>query len=126
MKVKRTERGWMGHFICADRCRFRRNTLIECGDRKIVISSVGLYYQDDQRGFVHIGSDRYFETMAFHVNSKNTKYYDPDTDRQIHFNSPWSIAELDADDKANIMHETVVDELTERLKNGETFEDTNE
>jgi hypothetical protein len=38
--------------------------------------------------------------------------------REVSFTSPWQIGEIDADDKANNMHETVVAEITEMLLKG--------
>jgi hypothetical protein len=115
--VERVERGWAGHYIGADSCRFRRNTLLTCGNTRIVVSTVGLYYYDNE--FKPIGIDnRYFETMAFHSESDDTRYYDADVTRQISFDSPWAISEIDADDKANDMHEAVVAEITEKLSKG--------
>jgi hypothetical protein len=111
-KVKRTERGWAGHFICADRCRFRRNTLLECGDRRVVVSTVGLFYPNhNTREPEQIGYERHFETMAF-VATFDGRYWDADVQQQINFRSPWSIGLPDMDDTANDMHEAVVDELT--------------
>ena len=118
-KVKRTERGWAGHFICADRCKFRRNTLLEYKDIKIVVSTVGLMVVDGE--FKEIGHNRYFETMAFHAHLEADRYWDANVGREISFDSPWAIREVDADDKANDMHEAVVAEITEGLESGKVY-----
>ncbi len=117
--VIRQERGWAGHFICANRCKFRRNTLLTYNDIKIVVSTVGLMQIDDK--YETIGAGRHFETMAFHSDKSDTRYNDADVSKQIYFDSDWAIAEIDADDKANEMHEAVVSEITNRLLAGDTF-----
>lgn len=112
-KVIRTERGWGGHFICCNSCRFRRNTLLEYGDIKIVVSTVGLM---EFRGKIEtIGHNRYYETMAFHANLNDKRYFDADVEKQVYFDSEWSISEIDADGKANEMHENVVNEIEKKL-----------
>ena len=119
-KVKITERGWAGHFICANRCRFRRNTLIEYKDIKIVVSSVGLMEGLDGRSFEPIGAfDRYYETMCWYADLNDTRYYDIDVEKQISLDGQWAIDEVDADDKANVMHDNAVEEIKARLISGE-------
>lgn len=120
-KVIRTERGWAGHFICANRCRFRRNTLLQCGKVKIVVSTVGLMenpLKEFKRPFEEIGYRRHYETMAFYAKADDARYHDADVSRQVDFDSSRSISELDADDKANDMHEAVVAEITGKLLSG--------
>ena len=117
--IVRTERGWGGHFIGAARCHFRRNTLLSYKDIKIVVSTVGL--MEIHGKFEEIGIDRYYETMAFHSKENDTRYHDADVSREIGFESPWAISELDADDRANEMHEAVVDEISNKLKDGYRF-----
>jgi len=119
-KVKRTERGWAGHFIGAPACYFRRNTLLEYKDIKIVVSTIGNMWI---RGKIEeIGCNRYYETMAFHSKKDDHRYHDIDVTRQVYFNSEWAIDETDADDKANDMHEKVVEEITKGLLNGNRYE----
>lgn len=115
--VNRTERGWAGHFICADRCRFRRNTLLEKDGLFVVVSSVGLM-EDGEGGFEQIGLERHFETVAFFSKQNDFRYHDADVTRQIYFDSPWRIGIPDADDKANEMHEVVVSELMDKMDKG--------
>lgn len=126
--VIRTERGWAGHFCCADRCMFRRNTLLEYGKIRIVISTVGMMKCiktfPDLYKFETIGYNRYYETMAFHAYRANNRYWDADVTREVRFNTPWGISKAGADDKANDMHEAVVTEITEGLKRGNKYEPT--
>ena len=124
-EVKRTERGWAGHFIAASSCRFRRNTLLECGDIQIVVSTVGAMYINGK--IEEIGLDRHYETMAFHVDPKSGDYKDIDVHRQVWFDSPWylKVKKTDKfiDAKANDMHEEVVKEISDNLAKGCLYED---
>ena len=117
MDVKRTERGWAGHFICGDRCKFRRNTLLEYEDTKIVVSTVGAYPNPKSGEPEEIGYRRYYETMAFHAHQEGD-YVEANVSRQVSFESMWAISEIETpgiDNLANQMHEAVVAELTEKL-----------
>lgn len=118
--AKRTERGWAGHFICALSCMFRRNTLLENGDEKIVVSTVGGYRYNDKLETIGAGG-RYYETMAFKA-KKEGPYFEADVSEQLSFDSEWAICaespeELpdDVDNQADQMHEAVVSELSALL-----------
>lgn len=115
--VKRTERGWPGHFIGAMACHFRRNTLLESGKVRIVISTVGRYLPDFPHGsgeYQQIGYNRFAETMAFYA-KKDGKYWDADVSREYTIDSPWTLNSLD-DQEANDMHEAVVEEIMRKLE----------
>jgi len=53
--------GFPGHFICAERCRFRLCTQVG----NYLISTVGDMYYDDKRQTVGAGKDSFFETYVF-------------------------------------------------------------
>ena len=124
-EVKITERGWAGHFILADRCLFRRNTLLEYKDKKWVVSTVGAFR--DKNKIDTIGHRRWYETMAFEASEKNG-YIDANTENKISFDSKWCIWGGDSwkevcedcdgtpDNAANDMHDKVVGELINKIK----------
>lgn len=131
--VKITERGWAGHFICADKCKFRRNSLLEYGDKKWIVSTVGAMPQSEvmrkipefcsENGFETIGLERYYETMAFEAKECTEKgsdciYLDANVSEPIDFDSEWAIDHIDfgTDQEANDMHDAVVMELVEKIK----------
>lgn len=118
-QVTRTERGWTGHYICSYKCLFRRNTLLEYGDVKVVVSTVGAQLESDiPRRFDTVGADRYYETRAFMADMDDTRFYDIDVGKMLVVDSNTAIDHLDADDEANDMHEAVVEEMAEKMVNG--------
>lgn len=120
MEVKRTERGWAGHFICSDSCKFRRNTLLEYNGVGVVISTVGMMFLDGK--LTEIGCGRDYETMAFYVDKSSGEYKDADVSREIWFDSKYAMKwhkDGYPDNEANDMHEAVVKELTEKMLRGE-------
>lgn len=65
------ERGFAGHFICSNRCRYRRCTDV---NGKYRVSTVGAFYaKPDDRKRTTIGCGRLFETMVFRLGKKIDK-----------------------------------------------------
>ena len=129
MKIKRTERGWAGHFILADECSFRRNTLLQYGSKYIVISTVGgcRPRQGENVGEMRdIGVDRYYETMAFRSDASDKIYHDANVSEDVYAsNSKWAINKKELDENgseidniANKMHENYVDAIEKMLIDG--------
>lgn len=118
-EVRRTERGWAGHYICSYKCLFRRNTLLEYGDVKVVVSTVGGQLESEYpKRFDTVGHGRYYETAAFMADPKDTRFNDIDSEKELAISSNTAIDHLDADDEANDMHEAVVEEMAERMVKG--------
>lgn len=118
MEVKRTERGWAGHFCCSYRCEYHRNTLLEYNGMKVVVSTVGRLRKGRTRiQYVEIGHGRYFETRAFIAN-ENDKYNDADVTKEVVFNANWDLPSPIMVLEADAMHEKVVTELSKRLVDG--------
>jgi hypothetical protein len=117
VSITRSERGWAGHFICANSCRFRRNTLVSDGDRHIVVSTVGAYFSPlDEEKPSTIGWERDYETMAFRAKPDDSTYHDADVSRQVALDSNWTLKitpknEDRIDNLADEMHEGVVAEV---------------
>lgn len=121
-KLKITERGWAGHFIASSSCLYHRNTLIEYGNKRIIVSTVGNYKPKISFGEKldkreqEIGINRFYETMAFEAMKKGV-YWEIRVEKEIPFKSNWAISELEeeTDLKADKMHEDVVKELSKKI-----------
>ena len=123
--VKITERGWAGHFILAHKCTFHRNTLLEKGDVKIVVSSVGRMLPTrrnkdgilDETKLEEISAGRYYETMVFFA--EDDKWQDADASRgEIECVIPWCKDPWD-EMPANVLHDEIVEKYIEKMANNE-------
>lgn len=118
MEVKRTERGWAGHFCLSYKCEYHRNTLLEYNGVKVVVSTVGRLRKDwINNTYEEVGHRRYFETMAF-IAKENDKYNDADVTSQVSFDAKWCLPSPYMELEADTMHEDVVMELSKRLVDG--------
>ena len=125
MEIRRTERGWPGHFCCVGRCRFRRNTLLEMGEERIVVSTVGNmtpFREDAVQPMQEIGLERCWETMVFKA-CYDDPYWEADVGNEVEFESPWALDATANDLDANAMHERVVAEMTERMQEADRQQD---
>lgn len=118
--VRRTERGWAGHFVAASKCRFRRNTLLEKDGRGIVVSTVGSYAPGNAARYEEIGYRRHFETMAFRSDESDAVYHDADVSCEVPISSNTALLitnqnEAFVDNLANDMHEAAVREIAENF-----------
>jgi len=129
LKTKRTERGWPGHFCCARRCNFRRNTLLEYGGVRLIVSTVGAFIVDDK--FETVGHKRYYETVVFVAEDSTVDgaiYTDTVCTAEISCQGIQQGIDhcgRSADGEANDMHENVVDYIIARMEAGE-FDEVNQ
>ena len=117
-EVKRTERGWGAHFIGAHHCEFRRNTLLECGDIRLVVSTVGANTPKQDGKYSLVNAYGFYETLVFKADK--APYWDIIPSQQVGFDSKWCIDKMRStiDIEANDMHEAVVHEMTKKLQEG--------
>ena len=127
-KAKVTYRGWPGHFICGERCVFHLNTLVELGEIRIVISTVGMMKNwhapnaFNATEYEEIGCERYYETMSFAA-IRRGEFYDADVHRQVQFEAPWSYGSIADEWKANKGHWNVVNEIVDKMETGQPIFD---
>lgn len=121
--IKRIERGWCGYIKGHQYCLFRRNTILEYDNKKIVIATLGNYINPFEYCNTPIYDDVWYLTIAGHAVEKNG-YWEIDGDGQIPIKSIHEIRGTEEeifnkypliDLSANRMHETAVEEMMDYI-----------
>jgi len=117
--VIRTERGWAGHLCVSRDCLFRRNTLLEYGDVRVIVSTVGNYFPRHTSRLETIGSGRHYETYTF-LAVLEGPYWEASGDE---IDSEGLLGgEPDSDLKADAMHERMVEKVSHILADTGRYE----
>jgi hypothetical protein len=117
-EVVRTERGWDGELWSTSEYQFRRNTLLEYNGKGVVIMTVGLWC-DPRVGYHRpLNPDCHYETSAYMAYLSDPNYAYADKSKIVTFNSPCRIKSFVSCYNADLMHEAVVNEITDRLLKG--------
>lgn len=114
--VKRTERGWITPLPNAEKCYFRRNTLLEYNGEFIVVITLGrlMIAYDGFSVNESLEYWRYYETKAFYTYPFDLLCCNVDKGRQIDLDCDWYLDKID-DFKANDMHEKAVDWISRQM-----------
>ena len=127
MTVIRTERGFLAECISGRNCRYHRNTLLQNGARRVVVSTIGDRPGLGRRGAYEamaLSGRRYYETEVFDA-CKIGANWNADTSRVVRFNSTSAITASDPNglpedvySQADAMHEAAVEEIAAKLLAG--------
>lgn len=121
-KVKITYRGWPGHYCMGSKCVFHLNTLVEVGDVRVVVSTVGNLRSGlpHMYGAEEVGCGRYYETMAFRA-ALIDGYWDQESGQSISLSGKTAVTRMtkQCDQEAQDMHEVAVRAITNRILSGE-------
>ncbi len=116
-EVKVTYRGWPGHLCMGSRCVFHLNTLVELGEVRVVVSTVGNLRTGKCDEPEDIGGyGRYYETRVFRACARDV---DKRWDMRADCVSAIIYLSDHNDQEAQDMHEATVQEITSRVLSGE-------
>lgn len=124
--VSKTERGWAAHFVGRNECAYHRNTLLECGDVRVIVSTVGNWRPRNGRDYVlcpissERGQERHYETLTF-LAVFEFGYWEIASGSGLDRDGCLG-GELDSDLKADAMHERMVDKVTKSLSETGRYE----
>ena len=122
-EIKRTERGWCGYVRGHQYCLFRRNTLIEYDNKKIVVATLGNYINPFEYRNTPIHDDVWYQTIAGYA-VENNGYWEIDGNKQILIKSEHILQGTEEemfdnypliDQTANDMHEKVIEEMMDLI-----------